>query len=79
MGEPDWEMTATTVYCDVVDEEVTLLVYAGGTARCTGREKNSGPGKKKNRTEKSPGGGCSEECTALKRYRDSLLKNQKTS
>ena len=36
---PDWEMTATTIYCDAVDDEVTLMVYKDGTVRCTGLQK----------------------------------------
>ena len=35
----DWQLTATTIYCDAADEEVTLLVYQDGSAKCTGYKK----------------------------------------
>jgi hypothetical protein len=81
MAEPDWQITATTVYCEAVDDEVTLLVYADGTAKCTGREKYAKSGKKATR----PGNAgknrrCLEiNCSVLSQYRDNLLKNQKAS
>jgi hypothetical protein len=30
----DWQVTATTVYCDAVDSDVTLMVYKDGSFRC---------------------------------------------
>ena len=41
----DWEITATTIYCDAVDDEVTLMVQADGSTRCTGRDRYLEPGK----------------------------------
>ena len=40
----NWQLTATTLYCDAVHDEVTLLVYKDGSAKCTGYAKygNSG-------------------------------------
>ncbi len=32
----DWQVTATTIYCDAVDGDVTIMVYGDGTAKCTG-------------------------------------------
>ncbi len=39
MSEPNWQVTATTIYCDAVDDDVTILVYKDGAARCTGYKK----------------------------------------
>jgi hypothetical protein len=39
----DWQITATTIYCDAVDDEVTLLVYKDGSAVCTGFKKFTEP------------------------------------
>lgn len=39
MVMPDWQVTATTIYCDAVDADVTLLVYKDRSARCTGYKK----------------------------------------
>ncbi len=30
-----WQITAATLRCDVIDEEVTLLVYRDWTVKCT--------------------------------------------
>jgi hypothetical protein len=81
MAETDWQITATTVYCEAVDDEVTLLVYADGTAKCTGLQKYAATGKKKDRaTRTGKKRRCREvDCTVLTRYRDSLLNNQKAS
>lgn len=39
MVEPNWQVTATTIYCDAVDDDVTILVYKDGSAKCTGYKK----------------------------------------
>ena len=33
---PDWQVTATTIFCDICRDEVTLLVYKDGRVKCTG-------------------------------------------
>jgi hypothetical protein len=35
-SKTDWQVTATTIYCDAVDDEVTVLVYKDWSTRCTG-------------------------------------------
>lgn len=32
----DWQITATTMYCDAVDDNVTIIVNKDWSARCTG-------------------------------------------
>jgi hypothetical protein len=32
----DWQVTATTIYCDAVDDDVTLIVDKDWNVRCTG-------------------------------------------
>jgi len=34
-----WKITATTIYCDAVDDEVTALVYKDFSTKCTGYQK----------------------------------------
>ena len=34
-----WQITATTIYCDAVDDEVTVLVYSDFSTNCTGYQK----------------------------------------
>lgn len=33
---PDWQVTAITIYCDAVDDDVTIMVYKDWSAKCTG-------------------------------------------
>ena len=32
----DWQITVTTIYCDAVDDEVTILVNKDWSVKCTG-------------------------------------------
>jgi hypothetical protein len=76
LAGPDWEITATTVYCEAVGDEVTLMVYANGTCKCTWREKYSGTAKKTKLASGVKKPECAVDCSILNRYRDSLLKSQ---
>lgn len=76
----DWEITATTIYCDAVDDEVTLIISADGTARCSGHQKYARPDKETAREIKNKlrcsgkALGCSGvECSRVVQYRDRLL------
>ncbi|MBI2869209.1 MAG: hypothetical protein HYX96_05225 [Chloroflexi bacterium] len=31
----NWSVTATTIYCDAVADEATLMVFKDGTVKCT--------------------------------------------
>ncbi len=35
----DWQVTATTIYCDAVDDDVTIIVYKDWSTGCTGYKK----------------------------------------
>ena len=41
----DWVITATTIYCDAVEDEVTLIAGKDGTIKCTGFNKYFSPNK----------------------------------
>lgn len=56
----DWKITAATIYCEDVDDEVTLLVYKDESAKCTSCEKYSRPDKDTARAIKT-------KCKVLKR------------
>jgi hypothetical protein len=82
LSKPDWELTATTVHCDAVNDEVTLIIYADGTSKCTGRQKYVKPDKETSRAIKKKSQrqgkhlGCSEnDCPTLNQYRDRLLNS----
>ena len=40
-----WQLTATTIYCDAVDDEVTIMLYKDGTVNCTGYKRYYEPGR----------------------------------
>ncbi len=71
----DWELTATTVYCESVGDEVTLLVTADGTCRCTGRQKYAGPGEETSKKGRRPGKpACAPtECAIMVQYREKVF------
>jgi hypothetical protein len=76
----DWEVTATTIYCDAVNDEVTLIVNGNGAAKCTGRQKYEYPDKdirktlsRKSKTGVKPLGCRGESCITVKQYRDKML------
>jgi hypothetical protein len=77
---PDWEVTATTIYCENVDDEVTLIVTGDGTARCSGRRKYENPKSDVKRAlqSKSRSAGkhlqCSgDACPSVKQYHDKMM------
>jgi hypothetical protein len=35
----EWQLTATTIYCDAVDDDVTIIVYKDWSTTCTGYKK----------------------------------------
>jgi len=35
----NWQVTATTIYCDAVDDDITLMVYKDRSTRCVGYKK----------------------------------------
>jgi hypothetical protein len=34
-----WQVTSTTIYCDAVDDDVTIMVYKDWSTSCTGYKK----------------------------------------
>jgi hypothetical protein len=76
----DWQVTATTIFCEDVDDEVTLMVYSDGKLKCTGYKKYGNPDKETARSIKIKSQqmgrqlGCRKiECRHLTQYRDRLL------
>ena len=74
----NWQVTATTIYCDVVDDEATILVYKDWSTKCTGYDKYYQPNKetlklliRKNKQLKRQ-----LKCEGLKCYRVSQYKEK---
>jgi hypothetical protein len=79
----DWQITAKTIFCEAVDDEVTVLIFKNGTARCTGCRKYDQPNditrtlvKEKThrlkRTLKCEG----ESCPRVTGYKNQILSGQ---
>jgi len=81
----NWQITATTVHCEDVHDEVTIMVYKDGSTKCVGYEKY-GADRETSRAlqEKSRQAGrelkCSgPDCPKALAYREKLLAEEKDS
>lgn len=79
----DWMITATTIYCDAVDDEVTVMVRKDMSVNCTGYRKYHQhnkdiskllrkKGKRLNRKLECEG----LECHRVTQYRDKLFAEE---
>ena len=82
----DWTLTATTIYCDATDYEVTLIVQGDGTLQCTGYAKYGKPSKETAKLFGIKGKqlgkelGCEGlDCQRIARYRDRLFAGKARS
>jgi hypothetical protein len=76
----DWQITAKTIYCDAVEDEVTVLVYKNAPTRCTGCKKYHEPNqitrrviKEKTRRLKRPLKCEGEQCPRVTQYKVSIM------
>ena len=76
----DWQVTATTIYCDAVDDDVTLMVYQDSSAKCAGYPKFGEPGKETGKLLKKKSKQLGRnlecegpECSRVIQYRDNLF------
>ena len=79
----NWQVTATTIYCDAVDDEVTILVYKDKSTKCTGYQKYREPDKetakvikKKSKQLKRQLECEGPECYRVIQYRDKLFAEE---
>jgi len=79
----NWQVTATTIYCDAVDDEVTLMVYKDGSIRCTGYHRYYEPDKDAARLMASRGKQVNRkleceglECRRVTQYRDKVFAEE---
>jgi hypothetical protein len=79
----NWQVTTTTIYCDAIDEEVTVLVYKNGAIDCTGYARYGKPGRdsagllaKKSRRLNKKLGCDGPECQRTTQYRDKLFAEE---
>jgi len=79
----NWQITATTLYCEAVDDEVTILVYKDGTAKCTGYKKYGEPDKEILNLLKKKSGQlkrqlecAGSECSQVTQYKEKLFAEE---
>jgi hypothetical protein len=79
----NWKITAATIYCEDVDDEVTLLVYKDGTARCTAIGKYGKPDKETAKAVKAKGKSLKRQitckgggCSRVSQYRDRIFAEE---
>ncbi len=79
----NWQVTAATIHCDAIDDEVTLLVYKDESAKCIGYQKYGEPDKevarllqKKSKQLKRRLECEGPECHRVIQYRDKLFSEE---
>ena len=77
----NWQLTAITIYCDAVDDEVTLMVYKDGSVKCTGYRKYGESSKeilakRKSKQLKWQPKCEGPECYRLIQYKDKLFTEE---
>ena len=79
-----WQVTAKTIYCEAVDDEVTLMVYKDAAALCTGCKKYTRPNaltraatREKTRRLKRPVKCRGEQCPRIIEYKTQILSEEK--
>ena len=79
----NWQVTAATIYCDAVDDEVTILVYKDRLVKCTGYRKYGEADKKIAKVMKRKSKQLKRqlecegpECYRVIQYRDKLFAEE---
>ena len=72
----DWQVTASTIYCEHVQDEATILVYQDWSVKCTGHQKYGGSGKKRNGREGAIAACEGPGCEYVLRYKEKLMAEE---
>lgn len=79
----DWQVTAATIFCEDVDDEVTIIVHRDGLARCVGFVRYGKPDKdtagllkRKSRGLRRHLECAGPECRRVTDYRDRLFAEE---
>jgi hypothetical protein len=73
----NWQVTATTTYCNELGEEVTVMVYRDGKTRCTGQSRHSNYDKS-NKSDRVKSVCIGAECSKVNQYRDKLMAEEQS-
>jgi hypothetical protein len=76
----DWQVTAKTIYCEAVEDEVTVIVYKDGSTLCTGFKKYDKPNsvtigiiKEKAKKLKRPLKCEGQQCPRVTQYKEKIF------
>ena len=79
----NWQITAITIYCDAVDDKVTLMVYKDWSTKCSGYRKYGEPSKeilnllkKKSKRLKRRLECVDPECCRVIQYKEKLFAEE---
>jgi len=79
----NWQLTETTIYCDAVDDEVSIQVYKDGAVKCIGYIKYGKPTKevanilnKQSKHLKRQLACVGPECHRVTQYQEKLLSQE---
>jgi len=79
----NWQVTEVTIYCDAVDDEVTIQVYKDGSVKCTGYGNYGKPSRDAIRLLKKKGKQLKRqlkceglECNRVLQYKNNLLSQE---
>jgi len=68
----NWQITAASLICEDIGEEVTIIVSKDWSVVCTGQKKHSKSGKQPQR------GGCTGlKCRQITQYKEKLLSEER--
>ncbi|MFO7837994.1 MAG: hypothetical protein R6X08_00665 [Desulfosalsimonadaceae bacterium] len=69
----DWKLTATKLYCDTVDQWITVIVYKDGSVKCSYYERKTASAKGRGRAP------CSgyDKCPVLSSYREDVFQRER--
>lgn len=76
----NWKLTATTIFCDTIESEVTILVYKDGNVSCTGFDalSNSADTKSEDRKQKIKSPCDTVLCPSVTAYRNKLFAEEQS-
>ena len=79
----DWQITAKTIFCESVDDEVTVIIHKNGLTRCTGSQKYNQPNditlavvRQKTGRLKRPIKCEGEPCSRTSQYKNQILAEE---
>ncbi len=73
----NWQITATTIKCDAVGDEATIIAYKDGSVKCTGFVKYGNPDSKNALTLARDGLKClGPLCDYMKAYQEKLYQEE---